>query len=154
MNPFKPYQGPPFTADEIDRLARALVEHRAHGSFFGEESTAACFRAPLMRWSPAGLLEALEKGMIYVAGFLPEGVVFNPLEGLPKVPDFVWLDASHTRKVLERAYQMEALVNNDLTKLGKKGDREISNAIALYETQRRQELPNLRRLIGRRINAT
>lgn len=147
-------KAPPYEAAEIDKIARALVEHKAHGSFYAEESTRECFRRPLMSWGPAALLEALEGGMIYVAGFLPEGQTFSPLHGLPHVESFVWLDASHTRKLLERAYELEALVNNDLTKLGKKGRREIDNAIALYETQRRQELPNLRRYIGKAIKGS
>lgn len=147
-------KAPPYEAAEIDKIARALVEHKAHGAFYAEKETAVCFKGPLSVWSPAALLDALEKGMIYIAGFLPEGRVFSPLQGLPRVESFMWFDAAHTRKLLERACELEALVNLDLTKLGKKGQREIDNTIALFETLRRKEMPNLRHYIGKAIKGS
>ena len=140
---------PPYPPEEIEKIARALVVHEAHGDFYVEETCGRCFKIALEKISPAYLLESLEGGMVYVVGFLPGGIRFDPRKGLPRIHDFFWFDAVNAKKLLRRAYDLEATENLDLSKLGH--GSEVDDAVDLYEKIRLQKLPDWRAKIRKHI---
>ena len=142
-------KAPPYDGPEVERMARALVEHRAHGAFFSSKDGKECFELPLKTWGAPSCLEALEKGCLYLVGFAPDGVIFAP-NGFPKLTNMVWLDAKHTRLVLHRCFELEGDLG-DLVFKGGKPKKELERLIAYFEGMRVSALPELRKMLMKGI---
>lgn len=138
-------KAPPYSAEEVEKLARALVEHRGHGAFFSTDEARYCFERPLKKWGSAGAMKALEGGCVYLIGLFPEGWTMRSNERPKLEGDMLWLDASHARIVLGRCMEIESREIGDLRCSKTSTKKSLERVIVNEESLRRQALPQLRR---------
>lgn len=102
---------PPYTDEDLDKIANALVVRAGWGTFFATPEAALAFKTPLERMTGDERVKMVEDGAVFLFGF---GDSLAP-EEVPEFTRIIWLGAEDTRTVLSRVVLRESLLGRKVT---------------------------------------